>query len=62
VTGQAILHYGCSEVTGRFLIKFLFSVALLDIENFTKLSAAIRNHDDYEKFVDQYRAPLFIHE
>ncbi|GBE08755.1 fatty acid cis/trans isomerase (CTI) [bacterium BMS3Bbin11] len=39
---------------GRFLIKFLFSVALSDIENFTKLSAAIRNHDDYEKFVDQY--------
>ncbi|GMR05532.1 MAG: fatty acid cis/trans isomerase [Gammaproteobacteria bacterium] len=33
---------------------FFFSVALSDIENFTKHSAAIRNHDDYEKFVDQY--------
>ncbi|NOY16154.1 MAG: isomerase [Gammaproteobacteria bacterium] len=33
---------------------FFFSVPLSEIENFTKLSTAIRNHNDYEKFVDQY--------
>jgi len=33
---------------------FFFSVALSEIEDFTKHCATIRNHEDYEKFVDQY--------
>jgi len=33
---------------------FFFSVALSEIEEFTKRCATIRNHKDYEKFVDQY--------
>ena len=33
---------------------FFFSVALSEIEDFTKHCAEIRNHEDYEKFVDQY--------
>lgn len=33
---------------------FFFSVALSEIENFTKNCAAIRNSSDYEKFIDQY--------
>ena len=33
---------------------FFFSVALSEIEMFTKRCAAIRTHEDYEKFVDQY--------
>ncbi|VAW83822.1 Fatty acid cis/trans isomerase [hydrothermal vent metagenome] len=33
---------------------FFFSVALSEIDDFTKRCAAIRNHEDYEKFVDQY--------
>ncbi len=42
---------------------FFFSVALSDIEEFSKRCAAIRNNKDYEKFVDQYGVrrtnPLF---
>ncbi len=33
---------------------FFFSVAQSDIENFTRRCAAIRNHKDYDKFVDLY--------
>ncbi len=33
---------------------FFFSVAQSDIEDFTRRCATIRNHHDYEKFVDQY--------
>jgi len=33
---------------------FFFSVALSELESFTKLSAAIRSHNDYERFVDRY--------
>jgi hypothetical protein len=33
---------------------FFFSVALSEIEDFTKRCATIRNHKDYEKFVDEY--------
>lgn len=33
---------------------FFFSVAQSEIQNFTKRCAAILNHNDYEKFVDQY--------
>ncbi len=33
---------------------FFFSVALSEIGEFTKRCAAIHNHDDYKKFVDQY--------
>jgi len=33
---------------------FFFSVAQSEVEAFAKLCAAIRNHDDYEKFVDRY--------
>ena len=33
---------------------FFFSVALSEIEDFTKHCATIRNHKDYEKFVDKY--------
>jgi len=33
-----------------------FSVALSEIEIFAKHCAAIRNHRDYEKLVDQYGA------
>ncbi len=42
---------------------FFFSVALSDIEEFSKRCAAIRNNKDYENFVDQYGVrrtnPLF---
>ena len=33
---------------------FFFSVALSEIEDFTKHCATIRDHKDYEKFVDKY--------
>ena len=33
---------------------FFFSVALSEVENFTKHCASIRNLEDYKKFVDQY--------
>jgi len=33
---------------------FFFSVALSGIDEFTRRCAAIRNHKDYEKFVDRY--------
>ncbi len=33
---------------------FFFSVALSEIDAFTKRCATIRNHKDYEKFVDRY--------
>ncbi len=33
---------------------FFFSVAISEIEDFTRLNAAIRNTDDYEKFVDRF--------
>ena len=33
---------------------FFFSVDLADINGFTESCAAIRNHTDYEKFVDRY--------
>ncbi len=33
---------------------FFFSVALSEIDDFTKRCAAIRTHDDYKKFVEQY--------
>ncbi|GMR21507.1 MAG: fatty acid cis/trans isomerase [Gammaproteobacteria bacterium] len=33
---------------------FFFSVALSEIDAFTKRCAAIRSHKDYEEFVDQY--------
>ena len=35
---------------------FFFSVALSEIEEFTRQCAAIRNHDDYKKFIDRYGA------
>ncbi|HED18681.1 MAG TPA: peptidylprolyl isomerase, partial [Gammaproteobacteria bacterium] len=33
---------------------FFFSVAMSEIEAFTKRCAAISNHKDYEEFIDQY--------
>jgi len=33
---------------------FFFSVALSEVEDFAKHCAAIRNHEDYERFVDKY--------
>ena len=33
---------------------FFFSVKLSEIDTFTKRCAAIRNHGDYEKFIDSY--------
>jgi len=33
---------------------FFFSVALSELDDFTERCTAIRNHEDYEKFVDQY--------
>ena len=33
---------------------FFFSVALSEIDAFTVRCAAIRNHGDYEKFIDMY--------
>ncbi len=33
---------------------FFFSVALSDIDDFTQRCATIRNHDDYEQFVNRY--------
>ncbi len=33
---------------------FFFSVDLSDMDNFTRLCASIRNHNDYDKFVDRY--------
>jgi len=33
---------------------FFFSVALSELDDFTERCTAIRDHEDYEKFVDQY--------